>query len=76
MFTSDSQHPPRSKHAVYLGGDVKNQTKQRKKEVIEYWQSYIHSAHIRSKTVAHDNPLIMLYLGSIGMDRVISESCL
>ena len=20
MFTSDSQHPPRSKHAVYLGG--------------------------------------------------------
>ena len=21
MFTSDSQHPPRSKHAVYLGGN-------------------------------------------------------
>ena len=20
MFTSDSQHPPKSKHAVYLGG--------------------------------------------------------
>ena len=20
MFTSDSQHPPRSRHAVYLGG--------------------------------------------------------
>ena len=24
MFTSDSQHPPRSKHAVYLG-DLRNQ---------------------------------------------------
>ena len=25
MFTSDSQHPPRSRHAVYLGvyGDIK-----------------------------------------------------
>ena len=22
MFTSDSQHPPRSKHAVYLGGNT------------------------------------------------------
>ena len=22
MFTSDSQHPPRSKHAVYLGDGV------------------------------------------------------
>ena len=21
MFTSDSQHPPRSRHAVYLGAD-------------------------------------------------------
>ena len=24
MFTSDSQHPPRSKHAVYLGGAAKS----------------------------------------------------
>ena len=22
MFTSDSQHPPRSRHAVYLGADI------------------------------------------------------
>ena len=26
MFTSDSQHPPRSKHAVYLGDDVERPT--------------------------------------------------
>ena len=23
LFTSDSQHPPRSRHAVHLGGDSK-----------------------------------------------------
>ena len=26
MFTSDSQHPPRSRHAVYLGAIYKFQT--------------------------------------------------
>ena len=25
MFTSDSQHPPRSRHAVYLGEDCMSQ---------------------------------------------------
>ena len=52
MFTSDSQHPPRSKHAVYLGAAVMGGIKQTRK-------GEKHDPVTFSNLIVAMNPIIM-----------------